>query len=145
MYFVSPNSSATQARSPTAQNILRSFQLGDPSPSFARKSKFQSCGNESHMAKTGIPNSWRSAGGKEEACFGGGQSISSLDMNSRHRDGRRSSRFLFRLLSRVWGLGTRNLCSWGIGAISCLTCWRGHIGRCTPVAFARLELCRIWR
>jgi hypothetical protein len=55
MYFVSPNSSATQARSPTAQNILRSFQLGDPSPSFARKSTAQSCGNESHMAKTGIP------------------------------------------------------------------------------------------
>jgi hypothetical protein len=145
MYFVGLNSSATQARSPTAQNILRSFQLGDRSPSFARKSKFQSCGNESHMAKTGILKSGRSAGGKEEASFAGRQSISSLDVNSRHRDGRRSSRFLFRLLSRAWGLGTRNLCSWGIEAISCLTCWRGHIGRCTPVAFTPLELCRLRR
>jgi len=145
MYSVSPNSSATQARSPTAQNILRSFQLGDPSPSFALKSRFQSCGNESHMAKTGIPKSGRSAGGKEEASFAGGQSISSLDVNSRHRDDRRSSRFLFRLLSRAWGRGTRNLCSWGIGAISCSTFSRGHIGRCTPVSVARLELCRIWR
>jgi hypothetical protein len=103
------------------------------------------------MAKTGIPISLRfsqvgrRSGGKGEALFGGGrQSISSLDMNSRRRNGGRSSRFSFGHLSRVWGLRTRNFCSWGVGAIFWLTCWRGRIGRCTPAAFARLDLCRVW-
>jgi hypothetical protein len=53
MYFVSPNSSATQARSPTAQNILRSFQLGDPSP--------HSPGNPS-SSRAGMSLTWQKLG-----------------------------------------------------------------------------------